>query len=115
MSWAAVVVLAVGAYGFKALGTFGLARLNRDHAGARAAPRSGMLALFPVLAGLIPAALFAALVAVQTLEADGGLTLDARLAGVGAGAIAVWRRAPFVVVVILAMAVTAAIRWQTSG
>ena len=33
--------------------------------------------------------------------------------GVAAGGVAVWRRTPFVVVVILAMAVTAFVRWQT--
>ncbi|NIR38213.1 MAG: AzlD domain-containing protein [Actinobacteria bacterium] len=115
MSWVAIVVLVVGAYGFKALGTFGLARLGSDRAGVRGVPRGGALAWFPVLVGLIPAALFAALIAVQTVETDGALQFDARIAGVGAGAIAVWRRAPFVLVVVLAMAVTAAIRWQTSG
>ncbi|MEO2155122.1 MAG: AzlD domain-containing protein, partial [Acidimicrobiales bacterium] len=43
--------------------------------------------------------------------ADGtSLVLDARLAGVGLAAVAVWRRAPFVVVVLVAMAATALIR-----
>ena len=68
---------------------------------------------FPAMTVLIPPALFAALIAVQTLDADGVLRVDARAAGVAAGAIAVWRRAPFLLVVIVAMTVTAAIRWQT--
>ena len=65
------------------------------------------------MAALIPPALFAALIAVQTLESDGAVQLDARAVGVAAGAVAVWRRAPFVLVVVVAMAVTALIRWQT--
>lgn len=110
MSWSAIVVLAVGAYACKALGTEGLSRLGRIEGGGPPWLARG----FPVVAGLVPAALFAALVAVQTLEADGALAVDARLVGVGGAGIAVWRRAPFVVVVVSAMAVTALIRWQTS-
>lgn len=59
---------------------------------------------------LLPAALFAALVTVMTVEDAGGLVLDARLAGVAAGSLAVWRKAPFIVVIGLAMAVTAGAR-----
>ena len=62
---------------------------------------------------LIPAALFSALILVQTVERDGALELDARAVGVAVGAVAVWRKVPFVLVVLLSMAVTAAIRWQT--
>ena len=41
------------------------------------------------------------------------MVVDARLVGVGVGAVAVWRRAPFVIVVGVAMATTALVRWQT--
>ena len=102
MSWASIVVLVVGAYGFKVFGVLGLGRVA-DGAAARFAP----------LTALIPAALFAALIAVQTVGGDEALVLDARILGVGAGAVAVWRKAPFVVVVVVAMAVTALVRWQT--
>ena len=110
MSWLAIVVLVAGAYGFKALGVFGLARLADDTAvgGGR-----GLLRWFPILAGLIPPALFAALVAVQTLGAEGGIHFDARMVGVGAAGVAVGRRAPFIVVVVVAMTLTALVRWQT--
>jgi branched chain amino acid efflux pump len=111
MSWWAIGVLAVGAYGCKLFGVFVLARLDSRAGMATAGP----LRRFPLIATLIPAALFAALIAVQTLDVDGSLRLDARAAGVAVSAVAVWRRAPFAVVVIAAMAVTAAIRWQTSG
>ena len=107
MSWPAIVVLVVGSYACKLFGVAVLARVGDDGA------IGGRLGWFPAMASLIPAALFAALIAVQTLENDGALQLDARAAGVAAGAVAVWRKAPFVLVVILAMAVTAAIRWQT--
>ncbi len=104
MSWTAIVVMTAGAYGFKFFGVFVLARISDRSAAA-----------FQSLIALVPAALFAALVAVQTLEAGGGLQIDARAAGVAAGALAVLRRMPFVLVVLVAMTVSAAIRWQTLG
>lgn len=108
MSWSAILVLVVGAYGCKLFGVVVLSKLG-DTDGTLD-PR---FAWFPTMAGLIPPALFSALIAVQTLDADGALQLDARAVGVAAGAVAVWRRVPFVLVVVIAMAVTAAIRWQT--
>jgi len=108
MSWAAIIVLVIGSYSTKLFGTAVLARL-----GGVDGALEGRLAWFPAMAALIPAALFTALIAVQTFDADGALQVDARAAGLVAGIIAVWRKAPFVVVVILSMAVTAAIRWQT--
>lgn len=107
MSWWVVVVLAVGAFGCKAFGVGVLARAADGESG------TSRLAWLPATAALIPPALFAALIAVQTLEIDGALQPDARLAGVAAGAVAVWRKVPFVGVVAVAMAVTAVIRWQT--
>lgn len=101
VSWAAVLLLAGGAYAFKVLGLGVL--------GPRAA---GGTALKVV--ALLPPALLAALVAVQTFGGDRALELDARAAGVAAGAVAAWRRAPFAVVVILAAAVTAGIRAVTT-
>ncbi|MDH3753553.1 MAG: AzlD domain-containing protein [Acidimicrobiia bacterium] len=62
------------------------------------------------LADLVPAGLLAALVAVSTFGAGESLTVDARAAGVVAAGVALWRRAPFVVVVLLAIAVTAGVR-----
>lgn len=57
---------------------------------------------------LLPVALLAALVAVQAFGGGSGLVLDARAAGLAAGAVAVLLRAPFLVVVLVA-AVTAAL------
>jgi branched chain amino acid efflux pump len=96
MSWIWLGLLAVGSYGLKAAGVFAL----RGSVERRLRP----------LTSLLPAALFGALVAVQTLGRDGDVVVDARVLGVMAGAVAVWLRAPFVVVVVLAMAVTAGAR-----
>lgn len=52
-------------------------------------------------------ALLAALVAINTLGAERSLTIDARLVGVAAAVAAIWLRAPALVVVIAAAAITA--------
>lgn len=59
---------------------------------------------------LLPVALLAALVSVQTLATDGVLTLDARAAGVAAAITALLLRAPFLVVIAVAAAVAAGLR-----
>jgi uncharacterized membrane protein len=60
------------------------------------------------VAGLMPVALLAALVAVQTFADGQQLVIDARVAGVAAAVVALLLRAPFLVVVVVA-AVTAAL------
>jgi len=65
---------------------------------------------------LLPVALLSALVAVQTFTGSGGgMTLDARAAGVAVAVTALLLRAPFLVVVILAAATAAALRALGSG
>ena len=59
---------------------------------------------------LLAPALLAALVAVNTLGGDRELVIDARLPGVLAGAVAIWLKAPLLLVVIVAAGVTAAVR-----
>lgn len=59
------------------------------------------------LAGLVTVGLLAALVATQTIAIERSLAPDARVPALAVAAVALWRRAPFVVVVLLA-AVTAA-------
>jgi hypothetical protein len=103
MSWTVIVVLAAGSYALKAIGPLII--------GERASSPSLVR-----LAGLITPALLAALIAVQTFATgdDGrSLTIDARAVGLLVGAVAVWRRAPFVVVVIVAAAATAFVRALT--
>lgn len=98
MSWVALSALAVLAYAFKALGLVVLGGTKLTGRATR-------------LVQLLPAALLAALVAVQTFSDGARLVLDARSVGLGFAAVAVWRRWPFVVAVIGAAAVTAAVRW----
>ena len=62
------------------------------------------------ISGLLTVALLAALVAVQTATSQGSVVVDARLAALGVAAVALWLRAPFLVVVVLAALVAAGIR-----
>jgi branched-subunit amino acid transport protein len=55
-------------------------------------------------------AMLAALVVTQTVGGDDGIVLDERLAGIAAGGIAVWLRAPLLVVMGVAAATAALIR-----
>lgn len=97
MSWAAILALAAGTYALKASGPLLL--------GGRTLP-AGVARV----ADLLPAALLAALVAVQSLTADGGWSIDARAAGVAAALLVAWRRGSFLAIVLVAMAVTALVR-----
>ena len=95
MSWTALAALSAGAYAFKLAGVV---------AGERFVDR-----LAPVTA-LLPAALFSALVVTMAMAAGPSLVIAARLIGVAAGVLAVARRAPIVVVIMVAMTVTAFVR-----
>ncbi|MDR1441171.1 MAG: AzlD domain-containing protein [Bifidobacteriaceae bacterium] len=59
---------------------------------------------------LVTVALLAGLLAVQTAGQDQGLLIDSRLAAVGVAAVALWLRAPFIVVIVVAAAVAAGLR-----
>jgi branched-subunit amino acid transport protein len=96
-TFVAIVLLALGTYVLKAIGPVAAAGRELPPALARAAD-------------LLPAALLAALVATQTVGGQAGLLLDARILGVGAAAVAVWRGAPFGLVVVLGAGVTALAR-----
>jgi hypothetical protein len=60
--------------------------------------------------GLLAPTLLAALVVTQTVGDAEGIVADARLAGVGAGMLAIALRAPLIVVVALAATTTALAR-----
>ena len=96
-SWSALAGLAVGSYVLKA---HGLVLLGKRQVPARVEE----------LLGLLPAALFGALIVVSTFADERALVIDARAAGLAAAAVAVWRRAGVVVVVVAAAATTAAVR-----
>lgn len=97
MSWTVLLVLGAASYALKAVG--------------------------PVLAGgrqlgpqvrrtldLVAVPLLAALILVQTLGDGHRLVIDARLPALGAAAVLVWRRAPFLVVVLAAAGTAALLR-----
>ncbi|MCP9205567.1 AzlD domain-containing protein [Streptomyces cucumeris] len=96
-TWIAIGVTAFGCYLFKLLGL-------SVPAGALERP------VVRRLAALLPVALLAALTAQQTFTDGQHLVLDARAAGLGAAALALILRAPFLVVVAVAVIVTAAVR-----
>ncbi len=64
---------------------------------------------------LIAVALIAALVATSTVTEGKSLHVDARVAGVAAGGIAIWRGAPFPAVVVIAAATAALLRLAGVG
>lgn len=63
------------------------------------------------VAGVVPVALLAALIATQTFVDQGRLALDERAVGLAVAGLALWWRAPFLVVVVAAAAATAGLRW----
>lgn len=62
------------------------------------------------VAAVLPAALLAALVVVQTVSSGARLVLDARVCGLAVAAVALLLRAPFLVVVVLAAVAAALVR-----
>jgi branched-subunit amino acid transport protein len=96
--WVLVIATIVGCYVFKIVGYLVPARLL-DRPQIRR------------FVELLPVALLAALVMVELVGPTGRLTFDGpRIAGFAVGAIAVWRRAPFLVVVVLAAATAGLLR-----
>jgi branched-subunit amino acid transport protein len=94
MSWWLVIGLSVGAYVFKVTGLVVI--------GARKLPAPLERCLI-----LIPAALLAALVVKDTFSSAHQLVFDARSVGLAVAVIAAWRKAPLIVVVVLAAGATA--------
>ena len=100
MSWALLLALAGGAYAFKVLGLVVI--------GERTLPAPARRCI-----ALLPAALIAGLIAVQTFSIGKELVIDALAAGVGVAAVAAWKGAPFPVVIVIGAAVTALVRALT--
>ena len=96
-TWVVVVVVGIVTIGIKALGPMLLG-------GRPLAPRLTMLV------ALLAPALLAAFVAVNTFADEGELVLDARVPGVLAAALSIKLKAPVLIVVMVAAAVTATIR-----
>ena len=102
MTWAALIVLALLAYGLKAVGFVALANLARNYRAA-------------AIQRLLPAAMFTGLVITQSLGEAGGNLLLTRLAGLCAGAFAAWKRTPLIVVIVIAAGTTALFRLLLPG
>ena len=91
--WLVVALVGVGTVAIKSAGPVLL--------GGRPLP--------PRVAGvidLLAPALFGALIAVQTFGDGQSLTVDERVIGVAVAGLAIWRKAPLIVVVILAATAT---------
>lgn len=98
MLWALVIGTAVGCYLLKLLGYLVPDRVL-DH------PRTRRVV------ELLPVALLAGLVVVEAVASGRHIELDGpRLAGFAVGALAVWRRAPFIVVIVAAALAAALLR-----
>jgi hypothetical protein len=95
--WVVIAVLALATAGLKLAGPLAL--------GGRP-PRPEMMSVVELLAS----ALLAALVVVETFGEGRSLVLDARVLGSAFAVLAAWRRAPMIVVVVGAAAVTAIAR-----
>ena len=97
MTWLTVLVASAGCYLLKLLGL-------------SAPPHWLQRPLVRRMAALLPVALLAALVAVQTFATGQRLAVDARLAGVAAAVVALLLRAPFLVVILVAAATAGVVR-----
>ena len=97
MTWTAVIALALGTYAMKAAGPVALGSRHLDER---------VQAAF----SLVAITLLGALVAISTVASGRHLHPDARIAGVAVAGVAVWLRAPFAVVVLIAAATAAALR-----
>jgi branched-subunit amino acid transport protein len=97
MSWLLVLALGAGAYACKATGLVVI--------GGRRLPPAVVRCL-----ALVPAALISALVVKDTFSTGTELVFDARAVGVGVAAVAAWRRAPLIVVILLGAVVTVVVR-----
>jgi branched chain amino acid efflux pump len=95
--WLAILAAAAGCFVLKLAGLFVPQRILDNPAVQRAA-------------ALLPIALLAALVGVQTVSNGTHIVVDARLAGVAAAIVALLLRAPFIVVVAVAALTAALVR-----
>lgn len=89
-----LIVMTVGTFALKSAGPLAL--------GDRSLP-----ARVQYVVDLLPAALLAALAVVSTVGNGREIIIDARLVGLVVAGGALWRRLPFVVVIVLASAATA--------
>jgi hypothetical protein len=97
MTWAALLVAAVGCYLLKLAGLSVPAKVLENP-------------LVERVADLLPVALLSALIGVQVFGSGSSLVIDARLVGLGVAVVALLLRAPFIVVVFSAALAAALVR-----
>ena len=97
MTWLVVVLCSAGCYALKRAGLAVPVGLAQRPVVARLVP-------------LLPVPLLAALVVVGAVADRRALVADARLVGLAVAGVLVWRRAPFLVVVVAATLATAVTR-----
>ncbi len=95
--WIVVAVVGATTIVFKAAGPVFIGR--------RALPPRAQ-----VLVDLLAPVMLIALVVTQTFGGDEELTIDARVPGVAAALVAIWLRAPIIVTMVIAAAVTGLVR-----
>ena len=95
--WVIVIVVAVATALFKSAGPLLL--------GGRSLPPR-----IQAVVDLLAPVMLTALVVTQTFGGDGDVVVDARVPGVLAGAVAVWRGIPIVPAMVIGALVTAAVR-----
>lgn len=97
MTWTLIIVVSIGAYALKAAGLVGVG--VRDFP----APVRNVIAL-------VPAAVLSALIVKDTFTNGHDLQIDARAVGVAIACVAVWRKVPLWIVIVLACAATGTVR-----
>ena len=97
MTWGAIAALAAGSWLLKAVGPVLL--------GGRTMPP-----LLSAVVSLLPPALLAALVAIQTVATGSALVVDARLPALAVAGLAMLRGASLIVVIVLATVTAAGLR-----
>lgn len=97
MTWAVIATLAAGSWLLKALGPVLL--------GGRQMPAG-----LERVVGLLPPALLAALIAIQTVGDGRDLVVDARLPAVAIAGVAMARGAPLIVVILIGTITAAGLR-----
>lgn len=95
--WWGVLAVAVGCYALKVLGLSVPERLLEHPLTLRAA-------------AFIPVGLLSALVVVQGFSDGSRVTFDARIAGLAVAAFLLWRKVPFLPMLVAAAATTALVR-----
>lgn len=110
MSVAAILVLAVGTYAFRVAGPLLRARFARARRSADADGEATLPPRVTELMSIAASTLLVALIATVALTEGGSFAGIALPAGVLAGGVLAWRRAPFLIVVLTAAAVAAGLR-----